>query len=1324
MADMENTSDERSDTFFASLDQLFTTLEPVIKEASSVEAAEDILNNLEATDENFHRYDFVRQLRNRIDEALGPVIDTRLEQIGGEGNTNEHLSQIADEVQSSQEFLSLQQSILADTKEAVNLLLQKYANSSLQQGTSEFDLGEYKAAKGQSFRISLDSSDEESSVSSSIDQVGYIFISQEKSGKIAENLDPMKPVHVRCKALGALAQVPQSDIIASEHWSAIRKGLLAALADPDEHLAEKSLKFHARIFLTSSSHAAREIYTCLAEHLWLHFTNSSQRLNTIDEGLNVSAPSNIRLLTRFRLLNEFQHEVPSYWIRYPERFLEEIVESTFSLFSLSTTPRGVPGEEECLSPLWYIALLDPLANWFKKWMHGNYSRTEVLKQLREHIHLLADAVCAVLDFSATLKTALTMPDFFEDHSNPEDTEGALIYSSRDLEFLYFVHSVSLLGRLLLYSDGRALFPIKLSDRQATVTITDLLVAFIKIMCIPLPRFNGKATLDATIVPGELVCEVLQEIAANSAASRECLCKDAITTSLLAPVQNILDGFYDLDGGEESDTEGLLLLVSDVLATLAASEGGRLQLMYGESQDRWQRSSFSPAHIIAGFAKKALANRLPGGFLPGTDVISGFLFVCRQLWTTCEGLIVLNHYSLHEYVADALSKAIKDSPSMSATENSADDSPTDTVQEADNLAWESSLIDNLLNFAGTPKGLLMLQQTGTMNECVGYMYERYTKKLQVSKWEKFGYGVMVSQIAATAPGMVALEKRGYLRRLLQDVWIVLEGSHNRRMVHPRIKHVDTIDSKTYHKALNNLLSVLSSFPAVYEVLADAARPVTSSSEVEEITASEPVYSPPTSLAEFISRLVMMDSEVKIKSLFKYEESHHFGLRVLSVLCSCLDTFLFLESTYRFTELLLDAQLDNRLNNGPDYIIDMCSCERNHILVKTYWVGVPSERIIPDRKLTEVKNNEDPDNPYPWPLFSSFPPPKEYLLKDVPSIDTAPQKDDQVTHFLEGAKPLPAESIVWLEKFRGVFCESLRSGKFNCNLKVVKLLLESVCQALTNVPEEAIFPLIEYSVGEMSLKNTELSAVESLGVRLAVRYGVTLGLLQSSTEGTEDLVFLLKYAKFYMRSQQKVPDSTLRTLSVEYPGHDWFVSTVFLMFAGDLDQSRDFLFKFSSLVCSGYLWMRRLHASIHLPPSLTVSGIPPLYSSTCHNIELILQAELPLVSSAFRMSGYTPSQICQHWLRQCFWNFLPWENICLYVCVCLTLGIDYQVYFCIALFQHLQQRILEDTQRQCLLVTLKEEPIRDFCLSDHLDFMIELERRYRLTILSDLQNITRP
>lgn len=48
-----------------------------------------------------------------------------------------------------------------------------------------------------------------------------------------------------------------------------------------------------------------------------------------------------------------------------------------------------------------------------------------------------------------------------------------------------------------------------------------------------------------------------------------------------------------------------------------------------------------------------------------------------------------------------------------------------------VAWEEMLLDNLLNFAATPKGLLLLQQTGAINECVTYMFSRFTKKLQVT-----------------------------------------------------------------------------------------------------------------------------------------------------------------------------------------------------------------------------------------------------------------------------------------------------------------------------------------------------------------------------------------------------------------------------------------------------------------------------------------------------------------------------------------------------------------------------------------------------------------
>ena len=64
-----------------------------------------------------------------------------------------------------------------------------------------------------------------------------------------------------------------------------------------------------------------------------------------------------------------------------------------------------------------------------------------------------------------------------------------------------------------------------------------------------------------------------------------------------------------------------------------------------------------------------------------------------------------------------------------------------------------------------------------------------------------------------------------------------------------------------------------------------------------------------------------------------------------------------------------------------------------------------------------------------------------------------------------------------------------------------------------------------------------------------------------------------------------------------------------------------------------------------------------------------------------------QICQQWLRQCFWNYLDWIEICHYICVCVVLGVDYQVYLCVAILKFLQRNILEQMQDQTLITFLK-------------------------------------
>lgn len=91
---------------------------------------------------------------------------------------------------------------------------------------------------------------------------------------------------------------------------------------------------------------------------------------------------------------------------------------------------------------------------------------------------------------------------------------------------------------------------------------------------------------------------------------------------------------------------------------------------------------------------------------------------------------------------------------------------------------------------------------------------------------------------------------------------------------------------------------------------------------------------------------------------------------------------------------------------------------------------------------------------------------------------------------------------------------------CNLYVL-----SFCARRSRI---SLYHFFIFAASESSLKNVELSEIENLGTKMTVRYGVQLKLLQSFSEGIEDLTYLLKYSKFFLRGQQRSTDVTLRIL----------------------------------------------------------------------------------------------------------------------------------------------------------------------------------------------------
>jgi len=66
-------------------------------------------------------------------------------------------------------------------------------------------------------------------------------------------------------------------------------------------------------------------------------------------------------------MNDFQKIVPNYWVRYPARFLNDVMEKTISLMAISGEAGMSVQPSMHATPTHFLALLDPKAEWFMRW---------------------------------------------------------------------------------------------------------------------------------------------------------------------------------------------------------------------------------------------------------------------------------------------------------------------------------------------------------------------------------------------------------------------------------------------------------------------------------------------------------------------------------------------------------------------------------------------------------------------------------------------------------------------------------------------------------------------------------------------------------------------------------------------------------------------------------------------------------------------------------------------------------------------------------------------------------------------------------------------
>ncbi|XP_064387617.1 protein broad-minded-like isoform X2 [Halichondria panicea] len=1230
-------------------------------------AIQDVLAQLETTDENFHSYELVRTLRARVEKAVGTMVDARLEAAGDDHNA---VASITNEVLNSTEYGQMYQTFVSDLRTAVDEML---ADDSLlsQPPSDQGDGLNTSTCSSATQYFNLDDSACTSELLS-VHQTGLMFMSPEQLQSIADALHASQSLQVRIDGMRHLLQFPSGDLVGCDNWTPLNTAVRKCLMDDSKQLSDMCLVFYNRMYAAHLSTTTRCVYLSLAEELMTHFHGNPV---TAGPGIDVANTTNAKLLEMFRLLNHIQHNLPSFWLRYNDTVVKAVISVTFDLLTLNHAP-GSAG------PIYFLSLLDPRAIWFRKWMHGQYSRTFVMEAMRENPTMIQDVVCRLMGAKAVSSSKPSK----QRSARLRGLGDEQVYTDKTLEFAKFTHHLSLLEKLLLYKEGRRMFPVTIKKTNVSVSIADVLSHLLTLLYSVNHSSNDIHDPLESLRPRYVISHLFEELASGNTDCREMLCDIQLISLMIEPLTMAAS---TTQAGISSSNE-VMTLLGEVVSMLAVTDNGRHCLLYG----RCNKLSEAPVHVIVKFVIDALTTftrQHQSTNLRSREAIA-WLSVCRHLYNTSHGLLVIERYQLHRHIATAWKK-VKGSTDQSMVE--------------DSYSLEESLIDNLLNFAVTPKGMLLLYQSGLMSTCTVYMCERYKLKLQVSKHEKFGYGCMVTQLASTTAGISELNKCGFISMLVQELWTLLdEGDDDYRLTAPRAHPLDPMD-RASHKAIINLLNVLSSYPALYEVL--------------QKPSTQPSTSPsnsPSTVFDLLDTLVMVDSEEKKKRLLNYQEAHLFGLRIVSTLVTCLDSLLYLENQYHLTEALFSLQKDGRLENGSSdidsdlIVVDECSIERNRLLVACHFVGGPTERALPPHYLTKVSDE------YCWPLFSSYPPPSVYQA----ALALRQSDGRSKSALLRQLKTVPPSDKCeeWLSKTRTLFQAEIR----DLSQEVMSTMLLRVVAVLSKSQLYAVFPAKAKSLSGESTGDTSLTTVEELGVEMVLRYGQMLGLLQPSHHDKpltqrKDIRTLLKRVKNFLRKQQHTCAGD--TADGMRCGFDWFTSSIFLLTTGSLKSSTECLEQLSTLIQSVYMWTSRAYYSVHLPVDVASSGISPTTYVTSHFVDYILQSEVPLVSSAIRMCGYAVSQICQHWLRQCFWNFFDWPEISRYLTVCILYGVDYQVYYCVSVLKYLEFKILQHTQEQDLIVFLKEESLDGYRCADWMEFMGDLEKKFRDTVLKEMRKL---
>ena len=209
-------------------------------------------------------------------------------------------------------------------------------------------------------------------------------------------MNPYNVTEIRIEALTTLLHSQFNDIISSPAWQNIKEGLRSGLLDSNPNISSLSLKIHLKLL----SNDGGDYYT--VKEAYLNMINTISNLYK-DKTRIHSLPNHTTGLKKkihhimiqiFKVMTEFNKDLTKYWIRYPEKYVDEIITSTVNLLSFLNSAHS----QKTLFPVHLISIADPTCQWLKYWCHSHFGRSRFILSLGRNNLLLKFFAEKLLNF--------------------------------------------------------------------------------------------------------------------------------------------------------------------------------------------------------------------------------------------------------------------------------------------------------------------------------------------------------------------------------------------------------------------------------------------------------------------------------------------------------------------------------------------------------------------------------------------------------------------------------------------------------------------------------------------------------------------------------------------------------------------------------------------------------------------------------------------------------------------------------------------------------------------------------------------------------------